>query len=135
MIDFAISLFTTLGKMGAQRRANRAQRRSNAVLQANERYKNILTKRALIKEQRLRRARLLSGAVASGVQGSSGVLGAEAAMGASFGASLGQLQADVLAARGMTKANAARAKAEGQFYQIGAMGDFLSQGVDYFRPN
>lgn len=119
IVGAALSAVGTVGGILSQRSAARAQRSAarrqadeqreqNAIRTAQQRNEQAAARRQRIRERRVRAAQIQSQAELAGVGGSSGELGAQAALGTNLGQVLSQSQSRVAAQEGLT-ASAQRA--------------------------
>jgi len=63
-----------------QRKANRAQKKANAISTAQGQADDIAKRRANVRKERIRRAQVLQASQAQGTEGSSGEIGAQSAL-------------------------------------------------------
>lgn len=117
-----LSLATTAASTVMQQRQARkeasAQREGRAVEGALGEINNMKARRQAARERRIRVARLTSSANASGVQGSSGQIGAQSALGASFGGAMAGQQTSLMGAQGISAANQRAADARSRSNSI-----------------
>lgn len=80
------------------------RKEARKIQQASEQVKNRSDRRRAAREERIRRARLISTAENSGGAGSSGIVGATSALGANFGAAVADQRFQTLANKGISRA-------------------------------
>jgi len=130
ILQLAIGGATTISTIRSGKKIQKAQKESNAISTASETFRNRLARRQTAKITRLRRARIIASSAATGTAGSSGELGAISALGASAGGSLGQQQADILAAKGLTRTSQQAANAESSALRAQAFGRLALNSID-----
>lgn len=110
-LSFGLNLLSAGKKAQAEKKQARNQKRANVIKGNREQITDTQTRRRLTVESRIRRARISNSSAVGGVAGSSGELGANAALGSSFNQAIGGLQANILATKALTRLNDDSAKA------------------------
>lgn len=128
----AVSAATTIYSVIQQRKAQRAQKTAREIQNASEDYKNILARRKAAKEERIRRARLMSASSAAGTVGSSGELGALGAITSNAGQAVAQQTAFTAAAQGISAQNQKIADAESNMKTAQAFSGLFSQATGLY---
>jgi len=122
-LTLALAGVGTMMQARQGRKALAAQREANEVSYASEDFRNRLERRRLAKRSRIQRARVAAASQASGVSGSSGQMGAEAAIEGSASNSIAYQKANILAIAGINEQNQKSAAALSKAKRIGAMTD------------
>jgi hypothetical protein len=128
----------------ASRRAEAERKEATAISQANEQSRMINERRRAVREERVRRARILQSAENTGVSGSSGVASAGSNLSVNLGGVISQSQGTNLASQGISAANqrgadalAAGQRSASQWNMFGnistALGSLGSRGIQMFE--
>lgn len=128
-VSLAVSAAGTVASTVQQSKARRARAEAGRVQGASETVRNRLERRRLARQERIRRARLVSEAESSGATGSSGLIGAQSALGANFGASVAGQTAQTLATRGVSAALQREADAVSRSAQISGFTSLVNKGI------
>jgi hypothetical protein len=95
----------TVAQVRQSKKAAAAQREANRVQTNAEGVQSRLQRRKLAREERRRRSLVLASASSSGALGSSGLVGAQGAIGSNFGQSFAQQEGQRRGAAGISAAN------------------------------
>lgn len=82
-----------------------AQKESNTITRAQQQVSSLENRRQRIREERVRRAAMISGAAASGTSDSSGLSGALGALGSNYGTLVSQQYGETKSIEGINKYN------------------------------
>ena len=129
VLSLVVGVASTISQVNAQKKAQIADDRANQISDNQQAYKDILTRRSLMKQERIRRARIKTSAAATGVVGSSGELGALASLTSNVGAGIASQQADILAVAGINQAAKDKASALGEAQRTALFGKLLQKGI------
>lgn len=124
------TVVSTAVQMSNARKAAKAQAEGNAVAQAGGLIKDNATRRRLAREERVRRARLLSTSRASGGAGSSGEGGALAALSTNFGSANASISSDAATSAGISAANQRSADFQGKADAAAAWGALIANSAE-----
>jgi hypothetical protein len=132
-----ISLFVGVAGAAAQRaearKAAAAQTEGRNITVASQKNEDRLSARRNAREERIRRARLISSSEAAGASGSSGSYGAISSIGADFSASFAGQTAQSTAAQGVSTQNQLYANAQQKYDEIGAFTSVVQKGLSLWE--
>lgn len=132
-MSFGLRLFGAGKKARAERKQASNEKRANIIKGNRERTTDTQTRRRLMVESRIRRARISNSSAVGGVAGSSGELGANAALGSSFNQAIGGLQANILTTKALTRLNDDSAKAVQSANTFNSFVGLFDAGVDLYN--
>lgn len=112
-----------------------AQRESNSVSLATGNIKDRAARRRLAREERIRRARLLSASREAGGGRGSGEFGALAAFQTNFGAAVAEQTSQALGAEGISAANQKAADAQSKMGMIDAWTSLLQGSIKLYQQS
>lgn len=131
-LSVAIGAVGTVATINASNQAAKAQKEARNIQTAQQKNEAAVSRRQAIREDRIRRARILAAAENSGTGASSGSVGAIGALDTNLsgllGASLGQSKANA----GINKQLQKGADAEQFAANVGAVTTLLQGGLDAF---
>ncbi|MCA9380907.1 hypothetical protein KC678_01445 [Candidatus Dojkabacteria bacterium] len=133
ILGLLVSVVSTAAQISASRRQARAQREATAISTASQDIRDTLSRRRLAREERIRRARLISGSMTSGGSGSSGELGASFALRSNVDQSIATQTSEALAVNGISAANQRAADAQSSMYAWQAFGNLVSSATDLYK--
>jgi hypothetical protein len=100
-LSAVVGVGTSIDASNKQKKAQKDQKNAQAVARNEQNAQEILSRRAQIREERIRRATIIQNAQNAGVAGSSGEAGAISALSASIGANLSGLSRGERTAEGI----------------------------------
>lgn len=103
-VSAAATVYSTRKQEELAGQAADERRKARRIQNSTEKVKNRSERRRAAREERIRRARLISTAENSGGAGSSGLVGATSALGSNFGAAVANQRFEELANRGISAA-------------------------------
>lgn len=118
LLSLAVTGASAIAQQRQARKQASAEREGRAIEGAMGEINNMSARRKAARERRIKMARLNASANASGVQGSSGQVGAQSALGASFGGAMAGQQTGLQAAQGISAANQRAADARSRSNSI-----------------
>jgi len=127
--SLAISAASTIVQARQASKAESARREASAVKTASEKRRNELARRRAAREERVRRARLIAGAEAQGAGGSSALVGATSALGASFQSQIAAQSGQTQAAERIGSLNQEAASAETRGRIARGYGNLINAGL------
>lgn len=131
ILGLALTVFSTVKQMSAQRKMAKAQREAGAIATANQDIQDAVGRRRAAREERVRRARIIAGASASGAVGSSGLSGALGALRANTDTAVAAQTSESIAAKGISAANQRAADAESSIYRWRAFSQLIQTGTEF----
>lgn len=120
------SIIGAVGGAAAAAQAAAARRESKEISLASQRLKQKESRRKAIRERRIRAAKIEQSAALTGVAGSSGELGAKAALTSNLGGQLASNRRGVLTSEGITKQEQLASDADARGAQAAAFGQVVS---------
>lgn len=120
----ATSAVSAIGQNRAQKKAAAARREANAISSAAEAIRSRMERSRSAKEERIRRARMLSVASSTGSSDSSGLAGGVSALGTNFAGARANQQVQSNAALGISAANQRAADALSRAQMFADFGSF-----------
>ena len=127
--SLAVGLISNASAANDRAQAGAAQRESNAIGTAQAKISSAENRRQLLREERVRRARMMQAATNTGTSGSSGLAGGTSAISTNVdnitSASLGETKAN----EGINKWNQKAVDLENQARQTLAWGDVFQSGL------
>jgi hypothetical protein len=127
--SLAVGLISNASAANDRAQAGAAQRESNAIGTAQAKISSAENRRQLLREERVRRARMMQAATNTGTSGSSGLAGGVSAISTNVdnitSASLGETKAN----EGINKWNQKAVDLENQARQTLAWGDVFQSGL------
>lgn len=95
-----VTLVATAKSIDEQKRAQRAQKRAAKVQSAMQKNEDTAKRRQMLREERIRRAKILQASEATGTAGSSGELGALSSLGTQTAFNQAFMQGQAIGAQG-----------------------------------
>lgn len=126
ILSLGLAVVSTVAQMSAARKQARAQREARAISTAGQDIQDNLGRRKAAREERIRRARLISGASASGALGSAGLFGSLGALRSNTDQAIATQTGESLAAKGISAANQRAADAHSKLLQWQAFSSLVS---------
>lgn len=130
IVSAIVGVIGVAKQISAGKKMQKAQKEANAVASASGEITDRAARRRAAREERLRRARLLSTSRASGAGGSSGELGALGALTTNFDSAVADQSSQRLAAQGISAANQRYSDAQSQYESAGLWTKLITQGID-----
>ena len=127
--SLAIGAASTISRNKQARKQAKAEKEGRDIDLAQGEINNAQARRQAAREKRIRLARLKSSSENTGTGGSSGLLGAQSALGASFGGVLADQSTAQNSAEGLTAASQRAADARSRSAAIGAWTNFAQQSL------
>ncbi len=129
----AASVATGVGQMSAARKANRERKEANEIQSAQQKVQAQDSTRQAIREARIRRAMIMQQSENTGVEGSSGQMGATGVVATNLGMNRASAQGQTLAIQGINQRNQRAADYDYQAARWGAFGNIFSNAGGAFQ--
>lgn len=132
--SLAVGVISGMQSSAASAKAATAQKNANLIQMAQTQVTALEERRKLLREERIRRALLTQGGVNLGTAGSSGLLGAEAAIGTNVGGVVSAQSGATAANEGINMWNQKAIDFEQRARQAIAWGDVFQSGISAMTP-
>lgn len=133
----AVSLTSTVASMSQQRKAAKAQGKIRNEEAARNTAQQMQERRQQVREERIKRARVMQASENTGTSGSSGEAGAITSIGSQLGANLGFNQGMIESGRRISQYSQEAADAQGRASMFGTLagmtGDMETVGKSIFK--
>lgn len=133
IVSALVGIVGVIGQQKAAKKQAAAQREANAISVAGGDIRDRAARRRAAREERIRRARLLSASKAQGTTASSGELGGLAALNTNLNIGLASQESDRLAATGISAANQRAADASFQSESWQAWTKLIQGGIESYQ--
>lgn len=115
------------------KRAEKAQREANKISESNQLNQDRIARRRAAREERIKRARIISSATSNGAGDSSGKTGAISALSSNYGQVVAQQSSEQKAAKGITKQNNRIASAESTANTFNELNKFAGNAFNLYN--
>lgn len=129
IIGFAQQASAAASAADDRKKAAAAEKKKNAIQINTQKIQAATERRQLVREERVRRARMIQGAANTGVAGSSAVGGGISSLGSNFGSVLAQQQTTTKANVGINKQNQIAADFEQRARETLMWSEVFSSGI------
>ena len=130
MAELLVMAVSTFAQIKQEKKRAAAETEARDITSANEQLRNRAARRKAVREERIRRRRIQQVSVNTGVAGSSGEIGAQAALSASVGRNIAFQTQETKAAQGISAQNQRAADATSAITRIRAFEGLFQAGID-----